>query len=441
LTRYFSVSFKSEPENSHLFMRATKIIGQFPEANDGVVPVSSSRFPLALQAIDLGLIEADHLAGILASNFDQKSFLKALIHTVAELGVSNSALNFKWNAERIANQVAQSNNKVFFRLSHSQNGAALSQFSNRFQSWIQRGKPATEFSNLAELNRFALPAVNDPAADYLVQTKLPDNQLNFDPYAAIDVSKMNSLLAQKMVSLLTPSSSPQGVRMDFNHKNIVHFRMDHQLNYESRSPENNDDNADYGYLSTEGTDGRWALLRSKKNSIRLTTMAYRFKVSDFKNVSLRLKVSKTVERAQVIKGGTGKDDSAFQVWLTLREKIGNQPRNRLDLNQDKVLLFGYYWGGTDNNYETQSGALFENYYSKKNVVVATLPEAHQILLDDPRQLNKDKIYQRNLVEDLKRAFPNHKVEDLDVIGITFQQDSNDTGSSSDAAFKWLRFLP
>src|SRR5438445_153202 len=78
LTRYFSVTFESSPEDSHIFMKATKLIGQFDEDNDGVVTVSSSKFPERMKAVDMGTIHADHLAGILSSRFNQKAFMKGL---------------------------------------------------------------------------------------------------------------------------------------------------------------------------------------------------------------------------------------------------------------------------------------------------------------------------------------------------------------------------
>ncbi len=74
-TRNFSVSFVSDMASAHPWMKITKRIGEFSEPNDGVVALSSSRFPMAVQAIDLGTVAADHISGRLASSFPQDAFL------------------------------------------------------------------------------------------------------------------------------------------------------------------------------------------------------------------------------------------------------------------------------------------------------------------------------------------------------------------------------
>jgi hypothetical protein len=86
-TPYFSLSFRRDARAAHPFMKVTKRLGQFAEANDGVVALSASRFPGAVPAVDLGTIDADHIAGIRASAFPQEAFLEAVVLTLGELGV------------------------------------------------------------------------------------------------------------------------------------------------------------------------------------------------------------------------------------------------------------------------------------------------------------------------------------------------------------------
>lgn len=417
LTRYFSVTFESSPEESHLFMKATKMIAQFDEDNDGVVTVSSSKFPEKLKAVDLGTVHADHLAGILSSNFNQKAFMKALVQTAAQLQVNDPAQNFRWNASII--QQAAANGPYF---------------------WSQPSLKNIPAANSFDLNRQLLPPIQDPADTYEVQQKLPDSQLKYDPYNVLDLQKLAPILEKSAVSPASNSFYPNGIQIDFHHQHMVHFRMDHQFNYESRSPVGLDDNKKFGFAAAEVNGEKdWLMMRSEGNSIRLTTLAYRFSPLDFPSMDLRLLVTKDVVGADSIKGKSGKDDSPFQLWLTLREGRANGDRSRLDANQEKVILFGYYWGSPVEGETRQAGAIFENYYSNKNIVVTTLPEAKQLLLNSSDMLGKPQTYHRSLAEDLRAAFPGRRIENMEVIGITFQHDSNDTGTSSEAYFKSLRF--
>ncbi|NUN04368.1 MAG: alkaline phosphatase family protein [Bdellovibrio sp.] len=436
LTRYFSVTFKSEPENSHIFMKATKIIGQFDEENDGVVTVSSSKFPPRLKAVDLGTINADHLAGILASRFNQKAFMKGLVNTVSELNINDDLANLQWNADAILS-VANKHfikDRNYYRMKAPGIGVQIGLKQDKLQDLFV-------FDNSWDLNRQVLPKINDPADNYETKVTLPASALRFDPYASLDVAKLGDVMAGTKVHPVTRQNSSNGIRIIYDHQNMVHFRMDHQFNYESRSPGGLDDNADFGYATADfAGEKNWALMKSANNSIRMTTMAYRFSPVEFSNMSLKLAVTKDVSGADPVKGKTGKDDSAFQVWFTIRDGLANSDRTTVDAKADRILLFGYYYGGAVPNETRKAGDIFENWYSNKNVVVATLPEAKQLLLNNPDQLGKAQIYQRNLAEDLKRAFPDRKVEDFEIVAITLQHDSNDTASSSEAYFKGLEFL-
>ncbi|HRO67892.1 MAG TPA: hypothetical protein PL182_10045, partial [Pseudobdellovibrionaceae bacterium] len=224
LTRYFSLTFKSTPEDSHLFMRAAKLIAQFDEDNDGVVTVTSSKFPDSLRAVDLGTVEADHLAGILSSNFNQKSFMKSVVNTVAELDVLNWRENFKWNTRAIVE--AASTPGRFFTSKPSLKGLI--------------------YSNSWELNRQLLPPRNDPADTYEPRLKLPATQFRYDPDLTLDIQKMPDVMAKTRVTPATPQNMPEGIRIEYAHSHMVHFRMDHRFNYESRSPVGLDDNEAFG---------------------------------------------------------------------------------------------------------------------------------------------------------------------------------------------------
>ncbi|MGZ3774304.1 MAG: hypothetical protein ACXVCN_11335 [Bdellovibrio sp.] len=437
LTRYFSVTFASDPEDSHIFMKATKIIGQFDEDNDGVVTVSSSKFPSRLMAVDMGTIKADHLAGILSSRFNQKAFMKGLVQSMAELNVKNDSENLRWNSQVILSAANRSmmKTKTYMQLDQDNLVKVFSLSGKDF-------KRSLPFQNAFELNQALIPVVNDPAANYEVKTQLPSNQLSYDPYAALDVSKLSDIMAIKKVTPSSPANMPNGIDIEYNHTNMVHFRMDYQFNYESRSPGGLDDNDNFGYITAPfNGESNWALMRSKNNSIRMTTLAYRFSPLDFSKMSLKLAVTKGVNGADPVKGRTGIDDSAFQVWFTIRVGKSNGDRTLVDPKNDKVILFGYYWGDAVPGETRTPGQIFENWYSNKNVVVATLPEAKELLLNSQDMLGKVQVYNRNLAEDLEKAFPGIKAQDMEITAITIQHDSNDAKDSSEAYFKYLKFAP
>ena len=411
LTRYFSITFKSEPENSHLFMQATKLIAQFDEDNDGVVTASSSKFPGRLGAVDLGTIDADHLAGILSAKFDQKVFLKAIINTLAELDIENGFKNLQINSQQILKQSVDLTGQKQYRLSVRPQDVKLRSSLLTFRGIMHPNQVQATATNTYELNRILIPESKDPATDYQTQVKLTNNQLKFDPYTAIDVQKLSDIFATFKITPNTPENTPEGIRLDYHHKHMVHFRMDHQLNYESRSPLGMDDNETSGYFPAQFQGEDYLLMRSKNNSIRLTTLSYRFKPTDFPNMKLRLAVTKGVKGADPVLGGAGKDDSAFQVWFTIR--YGGNSEDRffedrffVDPKNNEVILFGYYWGDPSPNGDVRKPQeIFENWYSIRNVVVATLPESKQLLLNDDSMLGKPMNFQQNLAADLKRAFP------------------------------------
>lgn len=87
LTQYYSISFVEGAGKSHPWMQITKLLAFYSEDNDGVVPLSSSRFPEGFSATDLGIINADHLAGTVSSDFEQTAFAKAILISLAEMQV------------------------------------------------------------------------------------------------------------------------------------------------------------------------------------------------------------------------------------------------------------------------------------------------------------------------------------------------------------------
>jgi hypothetical protein len=442
LTRYFSVSFVSEPEDSHLFMKVTKMMAQFDEDNDGIVGLSSSKFPESLQSVDLGVVKADHLSGILSARFNQRGFMRALVRTLGELGVEDSDLLDKWKLKPIYDMAATLKkdqrsliqdyaSKIIYRITFEP--------GNR----VEANREKIAYKDPYELNAILIGAQKDPLAFYEPQTKLLPNQLDFDPFQSLDLAKMPEILSTKRVTPISSQNFKNGIDLSFNHTDFIHYRVDHQMMYESRSPVGGDNNPKWGFQSVAGPDkSSWLALRSTNNSIRLTTLAYRFKPVDFPTTELSLNVTQGPKGADPVKGKSGKDDSAFQVWLTLRDLRGVKDRAFGDKESSKVYTFGYYWGEDTPGEKRKSGQVFENYYSNKNIVVATFPPAFAVVLNNGSEdLNKPQNYRLNLAADIQRAYPDLDINQLEVIAITLQMDSNDTASSSEAFMKTLKFLP
>lgn len=440
LTRYFSVSFVSDPEDSHIIMKATKLIAQFDEDNDGIVNLSSSRFPNRLQAVDLGIVRGDHLAGILSSRFNQRAFLKGLVRTLAELGVENQNLSEQWRLGAIysaASEALKSNYSV-----QLDPRTRKVQLTNLRGNIVAPDRKELTYRDPYDLNAQLFELQKNPLDLYESKAYLPANELSFEIDQVLDLAKMPDIVSTKKVTPSTIQNLKAGIDLSFDHADVLHYRLDHQWSYESRSPVGGDNNPQWGFQSVQGTDKTaWLALRSDNNSIRLTTLGYRFKPVDFPITELKLKVTKGPVGADPVKGRSGKDDSAFQAWFTLRDLRGTTDRS-LGSKDAKVYTFGYYWGEEIPDEKRVAGQVFENYYSNKSVVVATLPPAFAIVLNTGKEdLGKEVDYRRNLADDIKRAYPDLDINQLEVIGITLQMDSNDTKSTSEAFMKTLRFLP
>jgi hypothetical protein len=534
LTRFYSVSFSSTVENSHPWMKITKNIARFQSPNDGVVTVQSSKFPEELGAMDLGTIQADHLAGILASKFPQGPFLEALVLTLFELdalsprslrawhekiGARSSALlpdyykrklnekilqvgvssgvieamgpfpeiadnqeSADWYAiiarERnllkspircanqnemsaIAKQIQKSTEgtplelKPFdLRCENSKVIVSVETYSRpALKFWESNTYENTEVSNLEQLLEVLLGIgqksgknllQGKEAAPKIVKSKrvpvaLPQSSLAWAPDTVLDVKNLGKILGETRIQPILPENY-SSISMIFDHQSMKDFRKEFGFFYEATAPGNMDDNAQ-GYFPVmekiEEQETAALRLRSQNNSIRMTTAALRFKPSDFPNFSLKLKVNKGPKGADPAKGGSGKDDSAFQLWFNLR-KVGKS-EDRSKMAPDTVVrIFGYYWDEDSEN-PHPAGELFENYFSNKNFVIATLPEAWQISLEGGSKAKGRWFhFQRNLLEDIRRAYPRENPEDFEVVGITIQSDSNDTKSSSEAFFKEMK---
>lgn len=511
LTRYYSLSFRSNIKDAHLFMKATKDIAGFTEENDGVVTVSSSKFPESFNALDLGTVDADHLAGIVASKFPQQAFMQSVILSLLEVDAFNDSLNRSYNEQirynsplydgdyhegfmskllgadkrleeklKKAKAISDTEKKVIAKKIEEDIKTAVKDTPYEVKDFAidvdNKGKVKIVFAKASEDYRYYLfwktkEVVEVEDAKGLVKVlisrlqrsgknllkgnvelwrtypisdrtpfPLPANELAFNPDFRINLRELDKFIKGKSVTPILPSQYAEGVKIIYDHRRMVDFRTEYQFNYESTAPLAADDSENSGWQTVLDENKKiWARLASANSSIRLTSYALRFKVSDFPRISFNLKVTKGVPGANVLFGGSGKDDSAFQIWFSIRELKQDTDRKKLD-PAEKMRLFGYYFGDQVSGTQIKVDDVYENYYSKKNFIVTVLPEAKQIPIGvSPDDLRKPIITTKEFLSDVRRSFPDVDPEKLEIVGITIQHDSNDTKSSSEAYFREISF--
>ena len=503
LTRYYSISFESDIKNSHLWMQATKQIAKFGEANDGVVTVRNSKFPKGFEAMDFGNVKGDHLSGIVGSDFPQSAFVESLVLSLQKVGAFNNTLKKSWikNAKYNSNYTtadAHRNDlraiiKSQFRAETSSlEDLNLDYFStviknallntpyevNDFviersgQEIIIKYDKDIEESFLSALFSFSyntevsistvddlidifLEDIQKSGRDLLIsekqawrnypisgrdKIKLPDNSIGYNIDERISLRNLPDRMNGKYVLPMTRADFPNGISIMYDHQTPIMFREEYQMNYEDSSSLGVDNNPTSGWISHLTPEGEIvAKMSSKNSSIRLSTFAMRFLVKEFPKIKLKLKVTNNVEGADVTFGGSGKDDSAFQVWFTLRVNKPGIDRSQFN-PKDESMIFGYYWGDKVKNKSLVDNEIYENYYSKKNFIIAVLPEAKQYMLGHKAEdMNVYKDYELDFYEHLKKAYPDRDIDNVEVLGITFQHDSNDTEGDSEAFFKYLIF--
>ena len=538
LTRYYSVSFVSTVEESNPWMKITKQIAHFGSPNDGVVTLESSHFPDALQAVDLGTMHADHLAGILASNFPQAAFLESVMVSLFELHALDRKSLVKWyddvsqtspflvsdyHQRQMAAEVLRAGSTLlnavgpfpdagndsspdWFDVISREDGflktplhcagekdaaefvkkiEALPEMSKGSETALKHftavcaaggavtikirtlGTPLWKLwehdqyesktvTTMGELVNFILEKGMASGLDLLngsggaVQlpksnrplTVLPENTFKWSDDFIIDLKSFEKMMRGVRVTPMDPVKNSTGLQMIFDHQTFLDFRKEYEFSYESTSTGGMDDNPVVGYSPKLDKIGDnysvVARMKSKDNSIRMTTTAFRFKPSEFSKLALELKVLHGVPGADPMKGGSLKDDSAFQLWFTLRNIHDLSDRATFAAGT-QAKIFGYYWADPNAAGKMPApGTLFENDYSNKNFVITVLPEAWQIALEGGQgSLGKWFNFNRNLADDLHKAFPNDNIDDLEVVGITIQTDSNDMHGESEAYFKQL----
>ena len=391
LTRYFSVSFVTDMQHAHPWMKITKRIGQFTEPNDGVVTRSASRFPDALHAIDLGVLDADHIAGRLASSFPQEAFLEALVISVAEAGGLEPESRPAWTA-----------------------GIAARARAGRSAAVLHGRVPAFDASLRAA-----------PRAAGAATGWTPERTFHMAKLAAFidaDVREM--------------SRDRDGVMLRCDQRDMAAFRAEYQFSYDAGNGGSEGDTDDGFALVPDGgaAGGRACHLATRQSANKMTSIAYRFRPVAFSALRMRMRVDRTVTGVDVSTARRGRNDTPFKLWLVMRDM--RESSNR------RIVMLGYSWGTADaTGHVAPSGALVEAASSRRHVLFSVLPEAWLVTVGGPDALGSWQTIERDLAADIRRAYPGIPVEALQVVALTLQADSDDSHGSTEALLESLRIGP
>ncbi len=393
-TAYFSLSFTSAMHDAHPFMKLTKRVGQFTEANDGVVSLRSSRFPAAVPAIDLGRIDADHIAGITASSFPQEAFMESIVLTLGELGVLQSSQRGAWLDARVR--------------------------------WRERNARRASVNTRVPSFPSALRA----------PSPLPGGSTGWTPSATFRMGAASSF-GDVAVPPMQRSLHPDGVSLRCDQADMLGFRREYEFLYDAGNGGREGDAHDgFALLAhRESRSGRVCQLATRGSAIKMTTVAHRFTLSDFAQLAMRLQVADNVRAVDPGRRRHGANDAAFKLWFVLRDV-------RDTTSSSATRLFGYTWSAPDRDgNELPEGALIEAVSSKRNLVVTTLPEAWLVNIGGTRADGAWQTITRDLEADVRRAFPDVPPSAHQVVGITLQSDSDESRGSTRVLLDYITIKP
>ncbi len=392
-TNYFSVSFTASMQDAHPFMKLTKRVGQFTEANDGVVALRSSRFPNGVPSVDLGQINADHIAGITASSFPQEAFMEALVLTLGELGALDPSRAGAWKRVREARRDA-----------NTASNTSMSRVPSFGQS-LRRAAP------------------------------LPGGSTGWTPSATFRMGAASSF-GDVAVKPMDRIRFPDGVSFRCDQANMLGFRREYEFLYDAgNGGRENHAHDGFALVAQAGSaSGRACQLATRGSAIKMTTVAHRFTLTDFPSLTVRLQVANNVRAVDPGRARRGANDAAFKLWFVLRDTR--------DGAANTTRLFGYTWSAPNaDGREPSDGTLIESVSSQRNLVVTTLPEAWLVNIGGARLDGAWQTIARNLATDVKQAFPMVPVNAHEVVGITLQSDSDESRGSSRVFLDYITIKP
>lgn len=385
-TRLFSISFVTDNANAHPWMQLTRKIGDFNEPDDGVVSVSSSRFPASVPATDLGIFNGDHIAGIRASTFPQEAFLEAVVVTMAELGALDPELSARANS-------ARSRWLAYYSRKHSSAGRA--------------------------------PELAD---DLRPPAPLPGGSSGWTPTTTFRTFD-TTIPGANQVTRIT-SAAPNGISIQCDQRSMGAFRAEYEFAYDAGNggSEGSLDNG-FSIVADNGTSsGRACRLATRGAAIKMTTGSLHFRPVDFPLLNFRTRVDVNVKGVDPGQLQNGVNDAAFKLWFVLRDVS--------DKTKDKTFLFGYSWDAPGADGRPHGiNSLVEAASSRRSIVIRTLPEAWLTIIggDDATWIT----IERNLTQDIERAYPALALKNIEVVAITIQSDSDASRGRSLALLDYI----
>ncbi len=392
-TALFSVSFTASMNDAHPFMKLTKRVGQFNEPNDGVVALRSSRFPEGVPALDLGQINADHIAGITASSFPQEAFMEALVLTLGELGALDRSRAASWERAR----------------------------TQQRRAYVASSQARSTLPDLGQRLR-------DPEP-------LPGGSTGWTASGTFRMGAASSF-GDVEVARMSRARHPDGAVFRCDQAQMAGFRREYEFWYDAgNGGRENDAHDGFGTIATNGTEsGRACQLATRGSAIKMTTVAHRFQLTEFPALRMRLQVAENVRSVDPGRRRRGANDAAFKLWFVLRDTR--------DGAAGVTRLFGYTWGAPDQDgVEPADGAFIEAVSSKRNLVVTTLPEAWLVNIGGTQSDGTWQTISRNLAVDVAQAFPDVPVAAHEVVGVTLQSDSDESRGSSRVFLDYINIGP
>ena len=391
-TKLFSVSLTSTMHDAHPWMKVAKRIGQFTEANDGVVALSASRFPQSVPAIDLGRVNGDHIAGRIASSFPQEAFFEALVITMGELGVLDAANDKNWrDAQR---------------------------------AWMN-----------AHANDNANSKVPSFARSMRVATPLPGGTTGWTPTATFRTFDPGSM-SEVEIGSVAADRFPNGIAFQCDQQDMLAFRREYEFLYDAgNGGQEGDAHNGFSIVSNkQTTSGRACHLSTRQAAIKITTVAYRFRAADYSQLDVHLRVEKNVKGVDPTARRRGANDAAFKLWFVLRDMRAGAAKT--------TRLFGYTWAAPDaDNKMPDVGSVVEANSSRRNLIVTTLPEAWLITVGGPKADGTWHHIQRDLFADIQRVYPGVPADSMQIVGVTIQSDSDESHGESEVLLDAVTIRP
>ena len=392
-TKFFSLAFTSDVHDAHPWMQLTKQVGQFTEPNDGVVALSSARFPADVPSVDLGIVTGDHIAGIAASSFPQEAFLESIVITLGELG----ALDPKYDA-----------------------------------AWV-RARASWRTGSGHDL---ALATLAPPFAQSLrPRASLPGGSAGWTPGATFRLLEANSQ-RDRGIGTMMPPAHPDGFVMHCDQRDLGEFRREYEFVYDAGNGGREGDLVDgFSIVSDKGaTTGRACHLATHRSAIKMTTVSLRFRPVDFPSLSVRLRVPVNVRGVDPSVRRRGASDAAFKLWFVVVDKRSGAP--------SATRLFGYTWNASDRDgARPKDGAFLEAVSSRRLLMVTTLPEAWLVAIGNEQAGNAWQQITRDLAADLRQAFPKVPTDAFEVVGVTIQSDSDESKGKTEVYLDEIAFRP